>query len=398
MQMRMLVSMLICFFCIKSHAQYTAKDNVVGSLVSIQSKFLNDEREVQIFLPDSYADSETNYPVLYVLDGQRYFLHAVSLQKSFVEFKQTPDFIIVGISKKPSDRNRNFSVNSKKYLNFIENEVVNYVDTQFRTSEQRMMFGWAYGGGFVVETMTTKPDLFDVYIAASPFPLKERLSSIDSLLKVNSNFDKLLYVTSGTNEGTVKEGTNELNILLKNKAPNSMNWIFRELEGEEHRSTPFTTLYHGIAKAYEYYPELQFNSLADFHAAGGLKHVYDYHQKRAVQFGFSNQLSDWTMFSLVRNAMRADNYNEFDALVNEFEGTQFMSRLRVNRACSIAAFYSENKQYTKAIELFNLLAEKHPNAAGPLNGLGDIFTKMEDQTKARMYYKKANELSENKSN
>ena len=148
------------------------KDNIIGSSLLIQSKIMNDEREIQIFLPDGYADSDITYPVLYILDGQRYFLHGVSLQKSFVEFRQSPEFIIVGISKNQSDRNRDFSVNSQSYLDFIKKEVIDYVDTQFRTSEKRMLFGWAYGGGFAIETMTNEPDLFDVYIAASPFPLK----------------------------------------------------------------------------------------------------------------------------------------------------------------------------------------------------------------------------------
>jgi len=57
------------------------------------------------------------------LDGQRYFLHGVSLQQSFLDFKQTTPFIIVGISKNRVDRNRNYSSNAKNYLSFIEQEI-----------------------------------------------------------------------------------------------------------------------------------------------------------------------------------------------------------------------------------------------------------------------------------
>lgn len=120
MNLRIIIAVFICPLCFKSNAQNNEKDNIVGSSLLIQSKIMNDEREIQIFLPGGYADSNITYPVLYILDGQRYFLHGVSLQKSFVEFKQTPKFIIVGISKNPSDRNRNFSVHSKKYLDFIK--------------------------------------------------------------------------------------------------------------------------------------------------------------------------------------------------------------------------------------------------------------------------------------
>lgn len=398
MNTKITIATFLCLFFYKIEAQVSLRDNIVGSSLSIQSKIMNDEREVQVFLPDNYKDSKIKYPVLYVLDGHRYFLHAVSLQKSFVEFKQSPEFIIVGISKKQSDRNRNFNVNSQTYRDFIEKEVITYINTTYRTSKKQMLFGWAFGGGFVLETMLTKPNLFDVYIAASPFPLKNKISKMDSLLVKNPNFNKLLYFTSGTNEGIVKEETKELKTILTHKAPKTMDWVFKELTNEEHRSTPFTTLYHAIKHYFRYYPELQFNSLEEFSNAGGLKHVYDYYLKRASQFGFSTEVSDWTMFSLTRNAMRANDFKQFDTFINEFEKTEFIIRLRLNRACSIAEFYLENKQYDKALELFALLAENHSNTIRPLNGLGDTYTALNKKTKASKYYKKAKKLSKNNSN
>jgi len=268
MSARVLITTIICLLCYETFAQHSRKANVVGSSISIKSTILNDDREIKIFLPDGYADSGRAYPVLYILDGQRYFLHGVSLQKSFVEFKQTPEFIVVGISKKPSDRNSNFSVNSQAYRAYIKKEVINYIDAEFRTTEKRILFGWAYGGGFTVETMITEPSLFEVYIAASPFPLEDKISRMDSLLMKNPDFNRLFYFTSGTNEGVVKDGTEELRKLLTHKAPKTMHWTFSELEGEEHRSTPFTTLYHGIQAYFRYYPELQFMSFRPSYQIG----------------------------------------------------------------------------------------------------------------------------------
>lgn len=341
------------FFFANFYGQNNEVDNNVGHSLSFQSEIMNDEREIQIFLPDSYTNSDIKYPVLYVLDGQRYFLHGVSVQKSFVEFKQTPEFIIVGISKVQSDRNRNFSVNSKKYLEFLKTEVINYVDTKYRASKKRMLFGWAYGGGFTIEAMITDPNLFDAYIAASPFPLEERTNKIDSLFKENRNLNKLLYFTSGTNEGVVRQGTKDLNTLLSNNISKAANWTFRELEGEEHRSTPFITLYHGIKKYFNYYSELQFNNLEEFLNAGGIDYVYDYYQKRAEKYDFPKELSDWTMFSIARNAIRANNFKMFDTLVDEFKTTEFLCRLRESRASAIKEFYVKNNQSDKANILFN---------------------------------------------
>ena len=174
-----------------------------------------------------------------------------------------------------------------------------------------------------------------------------------------------------------------------------MNWTFKELESEEHRSTPFTTLYHGMSQYFYYFPEIQFNSLEDFSKAGGIKYVHEYYQKRALKYGFSNQPSDWTMFSITRNAIRENNFEQFDILVNEFSKTNFIERLRISRASSIAEFYLQNKHFEKALELFNLLSEKHPNSEIPLNGLGDTYKAMNEIKKASLYYEKAKTLSKN---
>lgn len=356
---------------------------------------MNDERVIQVYLPDGYNDSEKKYPVLYILDGQRYFLHGVSLQKSFVEFKQTPEFIVVGIPRNPSDRNRIYTVNSNQYLRFIQKEIINYMDVHYRTSDERLFFGWAFGGGFVLETLITMPSLFDAFIASSPFPVKNKIPRIDSLLTERPDFNKLVYFSSETSEGSVKEGTYELNTLLKKKGGKGLNWTFKALESEEHRSTPFTTLYHGTAQYFQYFPELQFNSLEDFLNAGGLEYVHKYYQKRASKYGFPEQPSDWTMFSITRNAIRASDFKQFDALVSEFGKTNFLERLRLNRACAIAEFYLENQGFEKALELFSLLSEKHPDSERPLNGLGNTYKAMGETKKANLYYRKAKKLSQN---
>ncbi len=388
--------LILYFLVFSSNAQIDRKEFVVGSSFTIHSKIMNDDREIQVFLPDSYTTSNKRYPVLYILDGQRYFLHGVSLQKSFVEFRQAPEFIVVGISKKKSERNRNFSINSKKFLEFIKKETIGLIDQKFRTSKERLLFGWAYGGGFVIETMTTNPDLFDVYIAASPFPLTTKVNKVDSLLTNKPTFDKLLYFTSGSDEGVVRNGTSALNKLLTNKAPKTMNWTFRELKGEQHRSTPFTTLYHGIKEYFHYYPELQFSSLEEFNKVGGLPYVYKYYEQRATQFGFPSELTKWTMFTLTRNAIRANDYTQFDIFVNAFKKNKFIGELRVSRACSIAEFYLKNKQYNKAIALFTYLNELHPDSVRPLNGIGNSYKALKKERKAAIYYKKASKLSAKK--
>lgn len=395
MKIRTIIFAIISLLMAKSYAQKSIENNIVGKSIHIQSNIMGDERTIQVYLPNSYNNSNKKYPVLYLLDGQRYFLHGVSLQNSFVEFNQTLEFIIVGIPRNPSDRNSVYTVNSNEYLEFIEKEIMDYIEDNYRVTAHKIFFGWAFGGGFVLETMITKPRLFDAYMAASPYPVKSKIAKIDSFLTKQPDFNKLIYFSSETSEGEVYEGTSELNILLKKKNIANLSWTFKELASEEHRSTPFTTLYHGISKYFYFYPELQFDNLEDFNSAGGLEYVYSYYQKRATQYGFPNQPSDWTMFSITRNAIRSNNFEQFDAIVSEFKTTNFIERLRISRASLIAEFYLKNYQYEKAEELFKLLIEKHPNSEVILKGLGDTYKAMSENKKAKIYYEKVKNVSQN---
>lgn len=97
------------------------------------------------------------------------------------------------------------------------------------------------------------------------------------------------------------------------------------------------------------------------------------------------------MFNLTRNAMRANDYTQFDVFVKEFRETNFLKRLRINRAISIANFYLQNNQYEPALKIYTLLMEQHPDSAKPLNGLGDTYSVMNDKETASKFYKKAKE-------
>ncbi|MFK7935716.1 MAG: hypothetical protein AB8G22_19535, partial [Saprospiraceae bacterium] len=77
-----------------------------------------------------------------------------------------------------------------------------------------------------------------------------------------------------------------------------------------------------------------------------------------------------------RNAIRANDFAQFDVLVKEFLPTNFLERLRVSRACLLADFYAKNEQYQSAIALFKLIAEQHPDDERPLQGLENAQTKL----------------------
>lgn len=388
----LLLVVLLCFGSARLEAQIKPSSNHVGINYSIASETLKEERQIQVFVPDGYEKAATDFPVLYLLDGQRLFPFGVSLLQSFTQFQQTPGFIVVGITNKYPDRFGHFSAKENKFLSFLEKEVVPFIDDNFKTSKERLLFGWEYGGSFTMQVLIEKPHLFDAYIAASPYPIIEKLSSLTEAVSQNSHVNKTLYYSVSPNETQVIKGTEKLAQMLTKKAPKTFQWTYKIFENEEHRSTPYSTLYWGMKAYYEYYPELQFNTLLEFQNAGGLDHVYAYYRKRALKYGFSEKLSDWTMFSLSRTAIRANDYKTFDNLVSVFEKTDFLSRLRVHRSSSIAEFYAKNKNYAKAITLLKELAENHPKSERLMKGLVHCYRALGNSKMSAFYLKKMKEL------
>jgi len=150
---------------------------------SIHSETLNEERDFWVQLPDTYQpNSEEKYPVIYLIDG-------ISLESQLKLVYDNywghymPHMILVGISNR-ENRNRDLTPTkietrrgaamtsetgeSANFRKFIAEELIPYIDSNYRTSDYRTLIGHSYGGLFVVETLIEQPELFNNYIAADP--------------------------------------------------------------------------------------------------------------------------------------------------------------------------------------------------------------------------------------
>ncbi|SNR83194.1 Putative esterase [Dokdonia pacifica] len=388
---------LFIFFCItiSVKTQNTPSENSLGLTRTIPSTFLEEHREIKVYTPDSYSESDKKYPVLFILDGQRLFPYGVSLLKSFTQFKQTPEFIVVGITNTYPHRFGHFSDSEKKFSSFIKEEVLPFIDTNYRTSSERLLFGWEYGGSFVIQTLLDTPELFNGYMAASPFPIAQKIDAVATFLQKHPTIDRSLYFSVSPHEGSVNMGTEKLDSLLQVKAPKSMHWTYKKLADAEHRSTPYMTLYKGITQFYHYYPELQFNTLEEYTKAGGLEYVYDYYKQRSEQFGFQNEVSEWTKFTLIRSGIREENYTQFDYFMTTFSSSSFIENLRGSRPYEITDFYIKHSKYAEALDIYKILLHKRSDSQELHKKIGDTYTALDMKKEAAAYYKKAQELSEN---
>ena len=360
MKKTIIISIISCFFMLFTNAQNNVTNNTVGNNHFIKSKVLNEERQIQIYLPPNYKDSKDKYPVLYVLDGQRFFLYAVSLSQSFKQFQLTPEFIVVGINTVYPKRFQQLGDERETFIEFLSTELTPYINNNFRTNDENLFFGWEFGASLVFNTILSNPTLFDAHIMASAYPIMDAIDDLHNVSALHTN----LFFTTSPDEYDVKHSAVKLEALLSEKNIEGLQWSFLKLNIEKHRSTGYPTLYHGLQNYYKYYQEFETNNLQKFINAGGLDDAYRYAKERANRHGFSPELSLWSKFTIVRSAMRAEDFYHFETLLNALNKKELINEIadsNMDYALShFAAFYEKNNHFKEAINLYELLLKKYP--------------------------------------
>jgi uncharacterized protein len=171
---------------IKAKQTENIKPFILGVIDEIQSKELSEKRILNIYLPEGYKPDDTaKYPVIYLLDGSadEDFIHIVGLVQfnSFEWINQVPKSIVVGIAT--VDRRRDFTFpttiqedkkrfptagHSDKFISFIEKELQPFIESKYKTDNDKTIIGQSLGGLFATEILLKKPTLFNKYIIISP--------------------------------------------------------------------------------------------------------------------------------------------------------------------------------------------------------------------------------------
>ena len=249
----------------------------IGDNYTISSKILNQEREIQVYLPTKYEENkEKNYSVLYVLDGQEYFLHGVAYQDMLRFRDKTPEFIIVGINTDRRRRRELFYKESEKFIGFLKEELIPYIDTNYRTNKEkeRLFFGWEMAGGLGLQILAEQESLFSGFILASPTHATEKRVNAIIDLKRDHKIEQFLLVSAGLEEHWITQDTIFQDAI---KAENSRYTVF---EREDHYTTPFKTIHEGLSDYFSDYKPIRKRSLKAYDDYGGLKALRVYYKKR----------------------------------------------------------------------------------------------------------------------
>lgn len=135
------------------------------------------KRNIYVYLPPSYYESDTKYPVVYYLDG--YDCSSMSYLKGQIskldnEFNSGKDeFIMVALDGN-NKTGGSFYVNSPvsgNWEDFVVNEVVSIIDSTYKTkseSKYRGISGYSMGGFGALNLSMKHPDVFGSVLVFCP--------------------------------------------------------------------------------------------------------------------------------------------------------------------------------------------------------------------------------------
>lgn len=236
--------------------------------------------QLYISLPKNYTSSQKNYPVMYLLDADYSFALAKNIVEHLSDRDHLEEMIIVGIAyagekKYRINRTRDYtptntseggysveiqktySGGGENFLNFIQGELIPFMDENYRTSTRRGIVGHSYGGLFCSWVLLTNPDIFDTYIIVSPSLWFDNhlLLDMEDNLALHDNQLKKVYLTVGDRE------ISELHHM-----PQDLENFYQKLASKKLQNLDIQ---------YEVIPDQTHNSIFPIGLSNGIRFVWD---------------------------------------------------------------------------------------------------------------------------
>jgi uncharacterized protein len=264
----------------------------IGKYDKFFSNILNSEREIIVHVPTKENDDFNNetYPVLFLLDGENLFIKTVGILNHLSSpygGEKCPEMIIVGITH--PDRMKDLlpvigkgNSNEDKFTEFLEKELIPYIDKNYPTQPYRVLVGHSLGGLRTANTLVYHPQIFNSYIALDPslgHDMNVWSFKTDSLLK-NKKFDnRSLFVAmaqtmpSGMDTSVIRKDTSgaarHMRAIMRfcnginNYNVTGLNFKWKYYPDEAHAGVTFTGLYDGVNSLFSWYYNKDYRKIFD---------------------------------------------------------------------------------------------------------------------------------------
>ena len=273
MKIHFIIFSLITIFVnyVSASAQQDVRDvdnfNLYNTqLKLLNSRFVDDTFHIYISLPDDYNNTDERYPALYVLDGDISYGIAAGITRYLEIGGNIPELIVIGIGYGAIDksagnkRNRDYrpgeNGGAENFLKFISDELIPYVDGNFRTViEDRTITGYSLGGLFALYSLFTQPDIFNKYVVGSPYLIPDNFVIFDYEEQASSTFNDLsakVFISVGSEASEEKyfNPIDELVSIIQTREYPNLILETKIFDGSDHLVGPPEVITHGLISVF----------------------------------------------------------------------------------------------------------------------------------------------------
>ena len=391
----------ICLLFLETvHAQSQQKAPFlyqVGTPDSLYSNILQEQRDLWLELPESYdPSSPLQYPVVFVLDGGVQMKGLLTVY-SYYQGHHLPDMILVGIANR-TNRTRDLTTSqittrnggavneetggAEKFTEFIQNELIPYVEKKYKASSYRTLIGHSYGGLFTVNTLINHGSLFDNYIAIDPsldWDDQKLLKQAMEKLQQENFKGKSLFVSLGAgqlhmfdekiNLDNVMQDTSEYTLFGRSiiefsnfaseQPQNELNFTYKYYPADYHWTVSLPTMTDGLVKQFEWYQ-----------------------LKSAAKYG-DPETSLEEILKLIKEREKELNSHY------GYESPPLAADL-LNQA---GYMYMQLEQFDKSYAFFKMYVDYYPQDANAYDSMADYYESQKDFSNALDCVSKAYKLS-----
>lgn len=240
----------------------------------LQSSSTDNDYQISVALPASYGESDQQYPVLYMLDGNWLFSMALSIVRMMYftpQVSDIPEIIIVGIGYNTESladqmafRSRDYtptehlesvlggreaypwaeieehSGKASAFLQFLQDDLFPFIDGQYRTNPHlRIGHGDSLGGLFMLYTLFHATKTFHHYLIISPsiwWDEKVALQYEKEYAEQHDDLDAKVFMAAGDLELLILTDVAQLMIDLQAREYPSLDMTYAVMTNETHLS------------------------------------------------------------------------------------------------------------------------------------------------------------------
>jgi predicted alpha/beta superfamily hydrolase len=229
-------------------------DLTIGKHEYIQSKILNEKRDILVSVPHPLKQ---NVPLLIVLDGEWTFTKVAVIVDHLVGNGRLPPMVVAGIvnTNRGRDLMPTFDGNefapgpSDKFLSFISDELIPQLASEYPIGKYRILAGHSNGGMFSLYAFIRRPDLFQANIALSPsYGLDDRfLALLTKAISTPTASPRFVFLANGGDEeADISVGAMRFAKVFENSPNANIEYHFEILPGETHGSVGLRAYYSGL--------------------------------------------------------------------------------------------------------------------------------------------------------